>query len=836
MRKLALSCFFLLTFLKVIAQDPDVVANHLIEQYNSSVKDSNAVLLLLRIDSIYLYQLPDTRVVLDSVILMAQQARKLSEDLDFQKGRDNATFFIGNSYAEKQDMQSAVSVMNATTGKLKIRLLIMLGERYFFRAGDLRKNQDSALVFMFQAKSLSESIHDLPLLYKSLGLLGKYYFAIGQFKDGEEAFMRPIRDYNKSGNIADEAHWWSELGKFMPDSDSTFSKELYCHNRALVLYQKINDRAKLPSILEDIAFVYQIHNQLGIAIQKRIEAVELRKSLGQKALYLKYADIAQVYLAIGNNQAALYYSLAAINNADSLKKHFSNGFLYLQLGECYRALKDPDNSIPAYKEALRHFTQIDRLFFPVAGRIVSELLKKGNAIEALNFIDSLVNDNKPVRIEDKETIAASKAECFRVLHKYDLAEKQYLEMIKLDNQQQEQTKSVGLVTNGLVYTITGSEANYIIASFYAEQNKFNIAMPYLVRALSFKTSFAPPVDLQMNIHYLMFKADSAAGNYISAIRHYSIHKSLNDSIFNEAKSKQIEELKIQYQTTEKEKDLKLLQSKEQVQAKELEWSFRMRTFISILALLLMIMLGFGFSRYRLKQQSNLQLEAQQAEINAQYLELTNLNKAQEKTLVEKEWLIKEIHHRVKNNLQMIISLLNAQSEFLDHPSAIQAIKESRERMQAVALMHQKLYQPDEGTPLNMLAYIQEMVNYLGSGFANVDRITFKLDIEDINLDVSRAIPLGLILNEAITNVIKYAFSSHQRGILSIALRYLTNDDILLQVKDNGKGLPEDFDVLKSKSLGIHLIELFAEQLDGTVQFFNSNGLEMRMVFKQSHPK
>lgn len=181
---------------------------------------------------------------------------------------------------------------------------------------------------------------------------------------------------------------------------------------------------------------------------------------------------------------------------------------------------------------------------------------------------------------------------------------------------------------------------------------------------------------------------------------------------------------------------------------------------------------------------------------------------------------------------MIISLLNAQSEFLDHPSAINAIKESRERMQAVALIHQKLYQPHQGTSLNMLAYIQEMVNYLGSSFADVNRIKFKLDVQDISLDVSQAVPLGLVLNEAITNVVKYAFQPHEQGTLNIALHYLNTDDILLQVKDNGRGLPDDFDVLNSNSLGMQLMQLFAEQLDGTIRFSNSDGLELMLTFKQ----
>lgn len=835
MRKLASTCFLIVILYPVFSQEAASVANKLLLQYNGSIKDSNAVALLLRIDSIYLYELRDSEVILDSALLLAQQAKELSHAIGFTKGYNNAIFMIGNSYAEKEDMHSAVTVMQSTIGELKIRLLIMLGERYLFREGDLRVNQDSAFPFMNMARNLSVSINNQLLLYKSLGLLGKYYFATGKFNDGKESFMQVIRAYNKAANKSEEAHWWSELGRYMPDSESSFTDEINSHKHALQLYKEINNREKQPSVLGDIAFVYQIHNQLDSSIAYEIEAVELRRSLGQKELFTYYGDIAKMYLLKGNNQKALFYSLAAVNNAESLQMTAGNGYLYFQLGESYKALNEPENSIQWYKKSLERFSPVHRLFYSVAGRVVSDMLKLGKAKEALNFISDFVIRNKPLRLEDKETIAAAKANCFNALHRYDLAEQSYLEMIKLDMQQVEHTKSVGTITNGLEYTITGSEANYIIGLFYVEQKRFSTAMTYLVKALSFKTNFAPSLALQKDIHFNMFKVDSATGNYVSAIRHLSINKNINDSLFNEAKSKQIEELKIQYQTSEKEKDLKLLQAKEQVQVQELERSSRMRTFISILAILLMIMLGIGFSRYRLKQKNNLQLQSQKIEIDAQYAELAKLNKAQERVLIEKEWLVKEIHHRVKNNLQMIISLLNVQAEFLDHPSAINAIRESRERMQAVALIHQKLYQPGQESSLNMLAYIQELVTYFKSNLAETESINFKLDIQDINLDVSQAVPLGLMLNEAITNVMKYAFQPGEHGTLNIALCYLNKGEILLQVKDNGRGLPDDFDILKSNSLGIQLMQLLAEQLEGNIQFNNLNGLELLMTFRQFQP-
>ena len=106
-----------------------------------------------------------------------------------------------------------------------------------------------------------------------------------------------------------------------------------------------------------------------------------------------------------------------------------------------------------------------------------------------------------------------------------------------------------------------------------------------------------------------------------------------------------------------------------------------------------------------------------------------------------------------------------------------------------------------------------MVDHLGSSFANVQWIDFKLDIEDVSLDVSQAVPLGLILNEAITNAIKYAFPAHQRGTVNILLRHTNTQEVLLKINDNGKGLPDNFDLSNNNSLGLQLIQLFSEQLE-----------------------
>jgi two-component sensor histidine kinase len=251
----------------------------------------------------------------------------------------------------------------------------------------------------------------------------------------------------------------------------------------------------------------------------------------------------------------------------------------------------------------------------------------------------------------------------------------------------------------------------------------------------------------------------------------------------------------------------------------------MRNIIIMSSSLILFLFVLFYNRYRLKQRSNKLLQNQQKIISQK-------NEVLQHTIEEKEWLVREIHHRVKNNLQMVISLLNAQSEFLNHPSAVDAIRESRERMQAIAILHQKLYRTDTSTHINMRGYVHELVDNIRSSVADTDRMEFQVDVApDIELDISQSVPLGLILNEGITNSIKYAYGKNGKGSIRISLQYTGDRLLQLKIADQGRGLPEGLDTEHCNSLGLQLIRLFAEQLEGDLYFINNNGLEINLSFR-----
>ncbi|SHN45795.1 sensor histidine kinase [Chitinophaga sp. CF418] len=371
--------------------------------------------------------------------------------------------------------------------------------------------------------------------------------------------------------------------------------------------------------------------------------------------------------------------------------------------------------------------------------------------------------------------------------------------------------------------------------YYLDKKQYETVRQYAA-ALAVAAQRDGRLEVLARSYACWFKADSAMGRYQDAIRHYQLYKSSHDSLFNIMKRQQLNQLEIQFKTEQKDQALKLKQQnielltrEAQLQDAKLQRAWFIRNVIFGGAGMLLLLLLLGFNRYQLKLRSNRQMKEQQDEIYKQNLSLQDLISTQDKLLEEKEWLLKEIHHRVKNNLQIVMSLLNTQAAFLDDKDALNAIKESRCRMHAISLIHQKLYQSENMALIDMHTYIHDLLIYLKDGFTGINRINFDLQIAPIKLDVSQSVPVGLILNEAITNAIKYAFTSN--GTILVSLQQTGDQQLTLIVADNGKGLPVEGGTPHKKSMGMMLIKTLTEQLEGTLNIQSHNGVIITVNFK-----
>lgn len=216
-----------------------------------------------------------------------------------------------------------------------------------------------------------------------------------------------------------------------------------------------------------------------------------------------------------------------------------------------------------------------------------------------------------------------------------------------------------------------------------------------------------------------------------------------------------------------------------------------------------------------------------------YQTKNKLNRKLSISLSEREILLKELHHRVKNNLQIISSLLNLQKQYKENKSVDEILDVSRNRIATMVSVHEKLYKTKSFKEVDIKKYTEELISNVASSF-NSQKINIKFEVvsEDININVNTLIPCGLILNELITNSFKYAFTNTENGFFSVNI-HKKNETIIIDVKDNGKGLPSNFDYSNSNTLGMKLIKGLTEQINGTFEILTPEiGTHFRFSFNE----
>ncbi|HEY4112129.1 sensor histidine kinase [Puia sp.] len=582
------------------------------------------------------------------------------------------------------------------------------------------------------------------------------------------------------------------------------------------------DTSRVAALLEEGRVLLKA-NKLDPAEEDFQQALKLYQAAGNLRLHPVYDLLAQVSEMRADLKKEVDYRNLEVNAMEASHDTADCDYHYGKLSLAYSEMGMYEFS-EAYARKAYQYLRSRYKFCDFYGYLSIEiygLIKQGKAQEAYRVLREITTESPPANIAQRIDLNAMYGNIYVAEGQYAKAEQRFGQMID-------------------AYRITDFKPLYyaseeqmmldhvyyygVMGDFYIQTKQYRKAIPYVRDILAFPPGRVKPIALT-RFYRMQFVIDSSSGNYVSAIRYFEKSKQLNDSLFSITSKKQMAEMEISYHTNQQRQAIKLLEMQGKNQAADLKEAHLQKniTFAGIAAMLLIT--GLAYRGYRNKQRSNRALQAKQAEINKQ-------NGSLQQLLKEKEWLLKEVHHRVKNNLQIVISLLNTQTDYLDNPSALHAIQDSRERMQAIALIHQKLYQQEQSALIDMHSYIHELVSHLVSSFSNMGRIWFDLEIETIELDVSQAVPLGLVLNEAITNAVKYAFPKGAQGTIRVRLYRKKGRDIVLKIMDDGVGFPTGFDPDARNSLGFQLMRLFAEQLEGELHFFERDGVEINLRFRQ----
>jgi two-component sensor histidine kinase len=307
-----------------------------------------------------------------------------------------------------------------------------------------------------------------------------------------------------------------------------------------------------------------------------------------------------------------------------------------------------------------------------------------------------------------------------------------------------------------------------------------------------------------NSYNALFQVNESSGDYKAAFENLKIAKSYEDSTLKIEKLRSIADVETKYQTAKKEGEIAVLGEKNKAQQKSL-W---------LLMAGLVVTIGF---------------------IGAIYLQNKKLNESRQQISAQADQLklmMKELHHRVKNNLAIVSGLLRIQSNKLEDEAAIQAVRQGQQRVDAMSLIHQRLYQTDKVTTINIKEYIIDLAESLMSAYGfEPNKFDLTIAVEKEELDVDLAIPLGLIINELLTNSFKYAYQNIEKPALNISLKGDKNLD--LEIKDNGIGIDLNRWKTAKDSFGKKLISGLVNQIGGKFTIENDKGTVFRMALRSA---
>lgn len=348
-----------------------------------------------------------------------------------------------------------------------------------------------------------------------------------------------------------------------------------------------------------------------------------------------------------------------------------------------------------------------------------------------------------------------------------------------------------------------SKVEYLLARVHMARGQHQAALPLLRNAYRTvseqnQQEFIRDIARDLSNWYERY------GDYQEALRYQKVFVTAKDSLLNEKVAQAVADVSEKYETAEKERTIEQLNMQNRLQAQVLQARQRQLLIVSIGSVLLIGLLLGIYSLYR---------------------QVRNQNGVIQKNLREKETLLKEIHHRVKNNLQIIASLLRIQSRGIADVAAKEAIRESRSRVRSMALIHEDLYKENDLSGVLMSDYLGKLTDDIFRIY-NIapDRIQLETDIAPIRLDVDTVIPIGLIVNELLTNALKHAFPGQRTGMVSLTLKE-QQDRLMLEVSDNGQGSTGK---TTDGSFGLSMIETFREKLEGELEWIGEQGTTVRM--------
>lgn len=697
-----------------------------------------------------------------------------------------------------QEAIALAKQLKDSTGE--VRALSAMGDHYYL-AGDLQEACD----YYSQSIRLAGQYG---LHSEEIVTLGKKGIALEENAQPESALLSYNEALSKSqqwGPQKEEAIALEQLGIFYLNQHNYTMSAKYLHQQ-LALNEQLKDSSGLAICLNNLGLVYYSLAEYTNSI------IYYRKSLNIKERLHDSLAVAQCKVNIGiSYKEEGAYDLALESLLDAAR-YFEQQPADLELGSCYNTigsiqleLNHPDSALFYFFKSLQIREKIHNKR-GIAGSLTNignAYKQKGDYTLAMNYLEqSLVIKHS---IGDSLLLASTfdlMGEVYFLRKDYERAEDYYSMSIAL--------RRVAGDQKGMAMTLNN------LGALYSNWGKADSSIGYLKAANNIAQNIGARQVLLRNYGLLM-TAYRLQGNLDSALHFYDKYTLLHDSIFNERQGRILTELQLKYETEKSEQKIRFLNEEEKLLQAEITRQKIQNYLLGLSTVLLVIIAFLTAIAYRTRskayKQSRLIIEQKQMIIE------------------QKQTMMRELHHRIKNNLQTITSMLELQQADVtgNNRNTLQSISA---RLNAMLLIHRDLYNADSDGLVNMKIYLQKLANSISESFGFAGRVQINIDCENILLEADAALNMGFICNEVITNAFKHAFDGTSDPKLHI---FFTDENtaLQLQITDNGRGMPPEKLNESNESFGLKLIRLFTLELNASMHFQST---DTGTIFRLTIPK
>jgi len=575
------------------------------------------------------------------------------------------------------------------------------------------------------------------------------------------------------------------------------------------------EQEKIEILIELAGFYWELQ------ADKRIAYAEQAVKLADKFHDLKskakaYNHLGVAYNNLGNSEKSMDYFMKALKIMEQINDKSGIALSSRNMGQANFYLENYDKALQDFQKSLAIKKEsgdkkdISQLLILI-GNVKAKTEKYDEALDYyLNALETKKEINDRLGISQ---IYSNLGNVYFALGEMENALEYRLKALKIDRE---------LGNNWEIALST-----YNLAEYYLKVKQPEKAYPYILESKKLAENLENKGLVRDNLgNYSLYYEQT--GDYEKALKYQRDYSELTKSMFSEKLSEKIAEMQVKYETEKKEKEnqaYKLQLQKVRSHRQQL---------VFILAIVLLIVL-FIYYRYLTKKKSALLLQhlvnERTQELQQKITELRLAKNRIQKDLKERETLLQEIHHRVKNNMQIIKSLIDLQRHYVTDKTILNAFDACVNRIQSMVLVHELLYESSDFANIPFKEYVKKRSEELLGSAGTGENISLDLKIADISLGIKTAIPCGLILNELFTNSLKHAFPKGQKGRIQISLQLLKNKSCELIFRDNGVGIPGDIDFDKTESLGLYLIKILTEQIEGTVSMSRRNGTIFKIIFR-----